>query len=61
MTGIWLVPVIFAALALLFGWLAWRDKRGEAASASPAVKTRTRIAVIFALVSLILFLLQARN
>ena len=52
-----LTPIIFAVLALLFAWLAWRDKEQQEGVVSPARKTRMRIALIFAVVSLVLFLL----
>ncbi len=58
MTGRFLVPVIFAVLALLFAWLAWRDTKKQVGAVSAAYKTRMRIAVIFATVSLVLFFLQ---
>lgn len=56
MAGRFLVPVIFP---LLFAWLAWRDKQGQAGNVSPRHKTRLRVAVIFTLVSMLLFVLQA--
>jgi len=53
------VPLVFGLLALLFAVLAWRDRDHRPGAASPARKTRIRIAVIFALVSTVLFFLQA--
>jgi hypothetical protein len=56
-----LAPLVFGLLALLFAVLAWRDRDHRLGAASPARKTRIRIAVIFALVSAVLFFLQARG
>jgi heme A synthase len=56
-----LAPVVFGLLALVFALLAWRDKDQRLGTASPARKTRIRIAVIFALVSAVLFFLRARS
>jgi hypothetical protein len=56
-----LIPLVFGLLALLFAVLAWRDRDHRLGAASPARKTRIRIAVIFALVSAVLFFLQARG
>ena len=56
-----LAPLVFGLLALVFAVLAWRDKDHEPGAPSPARKTRIRIAVIFALVSAVLFFLQARG
>jgi len=56
-----IVPIVFGLLALLFAVLAWRDRDHRHGAASPARKTRLRIAVTFALVSVVLFFLQARG
>jgi hypothetical protein len=56
-----LAPLVFGLLALVFAVLAWRDRDHRLGAASPARKTRIRIAVIFALVSAVLFFVQARG
>lgn len=54
---IWLIPALFALLAVLFGGLAWRDYR-KGGGPNTASRVRRRIAVIFAIVSVGLFVLQ---
>ena len=56
-----IAPMVFGLLAAVYGVLAWREERVRAGTRSPALKTRLRIAVIFAAVSVVLFLLQARD
>ena len=56
-----LAPLVFGLLALVFAVLAWRDRDHRSGAASPARKTRIRIAIIFALVSAVLFFLQTRG
>jgi hypothetical protein len=51
------ISALFALLAVLFGGLAYRDYSKESGP-NPAFKARRRIAVIFALVSVGLFVLQ---
>jgi hypothetical protein len=53
---VWFTPVLFAALALLFAGLAARD-HVQGRRATPARRTFIRLAVIFAVVALGLFLL----
>jgi hypothetical protein len=52
------VPVFFALLALVFALLGWRDRDSQPGAASPARKTRFRVAAIFALVAVLLLILQ---
>jgi hypothetical protein len=52
------VSALFALLALVFGGLAYRDYGKGNGGPNPAFKARRRIAVIFALVSVGLFVLQ---
>ena len=46
-----IAPAVFAVLAVVFAVLAYRDYRRNPGVRTPARKTRTRIAVIFAMVS----------
>ncbi len=51
------VSALFALLAVVFGGLAYRDYR-KGGGPNPAFKARRRVAVIFAIVSVGLFVLQ---
>ena len=51
------VSALFALLAVVFGGLAYRDHR-KGGGPNPAFKARRRVAVIFAIVSLGLLVLQ---
>lgn len=51
----WFVPALFAALAVLFASLAWRDHRRSSSKPTPKRRSYQRIALIFAVVSLALF------
>ncbi|MDH3965945.1 MAG: hypothetical protein OEU56_02870 [Rhodospirillales bacterium] len=51
------VSALFALLAVVFGGLAYRDY-GKGGGPNPAFQARRRIAVIFAIVSVGLFVLQ---
>jgi hypothetical protein len=53
-----LVPVIFAALAVLSLALSYLDRRKHGFKATPARRTWLRIGVIFAAVSIYLFFVQ---
>ena len=57
----WFVPVLFAVLACVFAGLSLRDYRLRADQPSPGRRTWTRMAVIFAIVSLALFILHGRG
>lgn len=60
LSGLSAVPLaawVLAALALVFGALALRDRRRRGAASSPARKAWTRIALIFAVVSIVLIAL----
>ena len=52
------VSALFALLALVFGGLAYRDYGKGGGGANPSFKARRRVAVIFAIVSVGLFVLQ---
>lgn len=47
-----LVPVLFAVLAVVFAGLSYRDYRRSRGVPTPARRAWTRIAIIFAVVSL---------
>lgn len=53
----WFTPVLFAALALLFAGLVARDYIRNQGRRAPARRTWVRLAAIFAVVALALFLL----
>ena len=53
-----LLPLLFAALALLFAGLAWRAQTADYGR-RPAARAHIRIAVIFAVVSAGLLLLRS--
>ena len=57
----WFVPVLFAVLACVFAGLSLRDYRRRGDQPSAGRRTWTRIAVIFAIVSLVLFILDGRG
>ena len=52
--AVWFTPALFAALALLFAGLALRDRARHAGRPTPARRTWTRMAIIFAVVSVAL-------
>ena len=54
----WFVPVLFAILACVFAGLSLRDYRLRRDQPSPGRRTWSRMAVIFAIVSLVLFILH---
>ncbi len=52
------IAALFAALAVVFGALAWRDHRRHGPGPNPARKARLRVAVIFAVVAVGLLVLS---
>ena len=49
------IPILFAAIAMVYGGLAVFGMLNKEGAREPAQKTRLRLAVIFAAVSLFLF------
>jgi len=52
----YLIPALFAVLAVLFGYRAWKGGAGSDKRTDAGRKVALRIAVIFMLVSVFLFL-----